>query len=106
MNQTTTNDAERNGGAAKGSVQNQPGMQHERVQGLSGSIQQQSMAAALHIAHELSRAGAIEPAGEDKAGRQKLRRLTPVEIVTQACEMADLLYREFSKRHWIDVRPA
>jgi hypothetical protein len=41
------------------------------------------------------------PAGEDKAGRQKLELLTPEEVAKRACETVELLYAEFQAREWI-----
>ena len=39
--------------------------------------------------------------GEDSAGRSKLRRLTPQEVVTQACECADQAFKAFAERGWL-----
>lgn len=42
-----------------------------------------------------------EPDGEDTAGRQKTRRMTPEEISTHACECVKAAYKEFEDRGWI-----
>lgn len=46
-----------------------------------------------------------EADGEDSAGRQKIRRLTPVELAAHACEAVDALYAEFAKRGWTLTLP-
>lgn len=49
---------------------------------------------------------AATPDGEDDAGRQKLRRLTPRELVDHACATAKMLYEEFESRGWlIEIPP-
>ena len=37
---------------------------------------------------------------EDSAGRQALRMMTPTELVTRACETADLLFAGLIARGW------
>jgi len=44
---------------------------------------------------------AAEPDGEDSAGRQKARRLTPAEISTHACDTVAAIWEEFRARGWI-----
>jgi hypothetical protein len=44
---------------------------------------------------------ACELDGEDSAGRQKLRRLTPDELATQTCQAVEFLYKAFAARGWI-----
>jgi len=44
-------------------------------------------------------AGEID--GEDSAGRSKLRRLTPEELVKDACATADAAWSEFEARGWL-----
>jgi len=44
---------------------------------------------------------AAEQDGEDTAGRQKLRRLTPEELASHACDTVDAMYRECRIRGWI-----
>jgi hypothetical protein len=44
---------------------------------------------------------AAEVDGEDSAGRSRLRRLTPDELVKNACETADAAMNEFEKRGWL-----
>lgn len=41
---------------------------------------------------------AAEPAGEDSAGRAKLRLATPAELVDRAVRVAELLFDELVKR--------
>ncbi len=41
------------------------------------------------------------PDREDSAGRQKLRQMTPEELVQRACESAEKLIKEFEKREWL-----
>lgn len=41
------------------------------------------------------------PDGEDAAGRQKLRLMTPEEVVGRACEMANLAWSQFETRGWL-----
>lgn len=48
---------------------------------------------------------AAEQDGEDSTGRAKLRRMTPVEVVTAACDTAGLLVAEFRKRGWMIQLP-
>lgn len=40
------------------------------------------------------------PDGEDSAGRQKLRLATSEELVSRACEVADMAYAAFAERGW------
>ena len=44
---------------------------------------------------------AWQPDGEDTAGRQKLRKSTPLELVTEACDTAAVAYSEFRRRGWV-----
>jgi hypothetical protein len=39
--------------------------------------------------------------GEDTAGRQKLRRLTPTGLVDEACRTAEIAMAEFRRRGWL-----
>lgn len=41
------------------------------------------------------------PDGEDSTGRQKGALLSPDEVVTRACSIADIAWQEFQKRGWI-----
>ena len=43
---------------------------------------------------------AAKPDGEDSAGRAKLRKSAPQELVTEACETAALALAEFRRRGW------
>lgn len=98
MNEGQQSSTERNGG-----VRNQ-GQGMDRYSGIGyGTIPQQTASLAAHLV-EIWGARAETPDGEDKAGRQKLRRLTSPELVQQACETADSLFREFNKRNWITDR--
>ncbi|MCV9940933.1 hypothetical protein OIU35_31670 [Boseaceae bacterium BT-24-1] len=38
--------------------------------------------------------------GEDSAGRQRLRLLSPEEVVVRACDTADIAFTEFDARGW------
>lgn len=44
---------------------------------------------------------AAEVEGEDSAGRAKIRRLTPDELVRDACNTAEAAWDEFEKRGWL-----
>jgi len=48
---------------------------------------------------------AAEADGEDTAGRQKLRLLTPVEVATRACNIAAAAYQQFEDRDWLLTAP-
>ena len=59
---------------------------------------------ALSLASEIaSKFGLIAgiPDGYDKAGRQKLRMLTPKEIAERSCEIAAYMLSEFDKHGWL-----
>lgn len=45
------------------------------------------------------------PDGEDAAGRQKIRVLTPDELVEKACILADKAIEEIRKREWFTAVP-
>jgi hypothetical protein len=47
-----------------------------------------------------------EADGEDSAGRQKARRMTPAELVDHACSVASAAYDEFTKRGWLIASPS
>lgn len=47
-----------------------------------------------------------EDAGEDSAGRQKGRRLTPKECAVLACETSDHLFNEMESRDWFTEIPS
>lgn len=49
---------------------------------------------------------AAEPDGEDSSGRQKLRRMTPDEIVNHACQTATLLWAQFERFGWLTDIPS
>lgn len=44
-------------------------------------------------------AGEID--GEDSAGRSRIRRLTPAELVKDACATADAAWNELESRGWL-----
>lgn len=44
---------------------------------------------------------AAEQDGEDSAGRTRLRRMTPDEIVSHACDCADKAFAAFQERGWL-----
>jgi hypothetical protein len=48
---------------------------------------------------------AAEIDGEDSAGRTKARLMTPEEMVTRACDTANLVWDEFEKREWLLMLP-
>lgn len=48
---------------------------------------------------------AAMPDGEDSAGRQKLRVLTPEELANKACATAAALWKEFGERDWFYENP-
>jgi hypothetical protein len=88
---------DRNGGAVR---QQPPGM--DRYTGIGyGTIPQQTASLAAHLVESWGAHASEQAGGEDKAGRQKLRRLSPQELVQQSCDTADLLFKEFNKRSWI-----
>lgn len=41
------------------------------------------------------------PDGYDEAGRQKMRSLSPTEIATRVCDIADAVMAEFGERDWL-----
>jgi len=42
-----------------------------------------------------------QPDGEDSAGRQRLRLMTPAELVERACQVTEAAFAEFRKRDWL-----
>jgi hypothetical protein len=44
---------------------------------------------------------AAMPDGEDSSGRQKLRMMTPAEVVTRANDIADLAWKQWRQRNWL-----
>lgn len=42
-----------------------------------------------------------EADGEDSRGRQKMRRMTPAELVSHACAVAEAADKEFKARGWV-----
>ena len=44
---------------------------------------------------------ACETDGEDSAGRQKVRRLTPEELADQACHTVEAIFSQFKTRGWL-----
>lgn len=97
MNEGQQSSTERNGG-----VRGNLGQGMDKYSGIGyGPIPLQTASLAAHLV-EIWGAHAETPDGEDKAGRQKLRRLTTPELVQQACDTADSLFREFNRRNWIN----
>lgn len=45
-------------------------------------------------------------AGEDSTGRHQLRLMEPQDLVTRACEIAELMTRALRVREWIIEAPA
>ena len=43
--------------------------------------------------------------GEDSAGRSKLRRMTPDELVRHACDSTQIAFSEFETRGWVRSLP-
>ena len=43
--------------------------------------------------------------GEDSAGRQKVRRMPPAEIVAYVCDVAQEAFNEFDQRGWLYPTP-
>jgi hypothetical protein len=66
-----------------------------------GTIPQQTAILAAQLVESWGMR-AETPDGEDKSGRQKLRRVTPKELVAEACDTASLLFKEFNVRNWIE----
>ena len=46
------------------------------------------------------------PDGEDSAGRSKIRRLNVREIVSFACDLAEVAFGEFEDKGWLTEVPA
>lgn len=46
-----------------------------------------------------------EEGGEDSAGRARLRKTTPEEVVDRACSIANGAMDEFRKRGWVVAGP-
>ena len=44
--------------------------------------------------------------GEDQAGRQKLKLLSPVEVATRACDLAEAFFSEIERRGWLLKLPS
>ena len=59
---------------------------------------------AMQLIERLALGAEID--GEDRAGRSKARPLTEKEIVSKACELADLAFKEFRASDWILDIPA
>lgn len=60
---------------------------------------------AMSLSEHLSFATCM-PTGEfDKAGRSISRLLTPKEVATRACELADCMTKEFESRDWLVPMP-
>lgn len=49
--------------------------------------------------------GTADIDGEDSAGRQKCRLMTPSEIVQRACDISQAAFAEFEKRGWMLAVP-
>lgn len=46
-----------------------------------------------------------EPDGEDSAGRAKVKLMAPEKIVRHACDIAELMAKEFDRRGWFSDIP-
>ena len=44
--------------------------------------------------------------GEDSCGRAKMKLLTPEEIVSRACNISEIAFREFENREWYTKVPS
>lgn len=65
--------------------------------------------ARAQLAGELARHLALvagQADGEDSAGRQKIRLLSPDEVATRALEIAEALWAGFEKREWMISMPS
>lgn len=63
-----------------------------------------AMGATAELAYRLAERMALVagmPDGEDAAGRQKLRMMTPDEVTTRSCEIASKMMAEFEARGWL-----
>lgn len=60
---------------------------------------------ACALAERWGIVAAIED-GEDSAGRQKLRHMTPEELAQRACQCAANLFQRFSEIGWIATHDA
>jgi hypothetical protein len=56
---------------------------------------------AMQIIERFALVAARPDTLEDSAGRQQIRMQTPPEIVTFACEVADLSFAQFRQRGWL-----
>lgn len=45
------------------------------------------------------------PDGEDSAGRQRFRLMTPEEVAQRATDIADCAFEQFEKRDWLTAIP-
>jgi len=59
---------------------------------------------ALDIAKHCSMMTATED-GEDAAGRQKIRLLTPSEVANRAVDIANFMYERFESLEWLAEAP-
>ena len=66
------------------------------------NLQQPDLRAQLacQFAERWAMVAAVED-GEDSAGRQKLRRMTPGELADHACECVSALMEQFQVRGWL-----
>jgi hypothetical protein len=55
---------------------------------------------AMQLANDLAIATAV-PDGEDSAGRQKIRMMTPDEVTERACQIAAKMFAQFDKCGWL-----
>lgn len=59
---------------------------------------------AVDLVKHLAIATAM-PDGEDSAGRQRLRLMDPELVASRACDIASLLWKEFTDRQWLVDSP-
>ncbi len=48
---------------------------------------------------------AVQPDGEDSAGRQKGRLMDADALASRACDITEALWKEFERREWIESIP-
>ena len=73
-------------------------VQHSRV----------NLSNEAHFAMDLIKLGAMmatQPDGEDAAGHQKMRLLTPEELVNRSIEIAGIAFETFEKMKWAVETP-
>ena len=75
------------------------GSKMDRAPHMTVALNQRALLAVQLVERWGMVAGA--PDGEDSAGRQRLRMMSPDEMVVRATATANRLFREFSDRRWM-----